>query len=222
VTKLDTLVEETLARELSAAFPEIPVFGEETGVDFSAKTYFLIDPIDGTENFIRGLPFCSHSIALIDRGEPVVALIKNIATKDIYRAAKGQGSEKNGQPICCSDRPFARSMILLEGQPSDTLQDVRQRVEERIFHLPSYAAACIDLAYVAEGKVEGRIRLNGTGQEWDYAAGALLVQEAGGVVRNIDSDTYNFRNLDFIAASPSVYGDIAQIVSQAIGHAAQP
>jgi myo-inositol-1(or 4)-monophosphatase len=96
VTELDRSTEQFLAERLHKLYPEIEFFGEESGGNDKASQFWLVDPIDGTGNFIRGLPFCTTMIALIQEGQPVFSVIYNFMTKEIYSAEKGKGATLNG------------------------------------------------------------------------------------------------------------------------------
>lgn len=208
VTALDVTVEEALKEELATVVPDAGFYGEETTHDELASISWLIDPIDGTDAFIRGIPLCSTLVALLEHGQVTLGVVYNFATDEFYHAIRGHGAYVNGNPIHVSTRPFEQSTVVLESR-TDSRNDFAyakslvtlmsaSRIAQRV--LFGY-----DLALVAHGKVEGVICHEPYEQIWDIAPGALLIAEAGGVVRNLHQDTYDPGNLNLIAATHEVY-----------------
>ncbi len=208
VTVLDVAVEEALKEELATVVPGVGFYGEETAHEKLTSTSWLIDPIDGTEAFIRGIPLCSTLVALLEHGQITLGVIYNFTTDEFYHAIRGHGAYVNGNPIRVSQRSFAQSTVVFESR-TDSHNDFAyakrlaavmpaSRVAQRV--LFGY-----DLALVAQGKVEGVICKEPYEQIWDLAPGTLLIEEAGGIVRNLNHDAYDPGNLNVIAATPEVY-----------------
>jgi len=208
VTELDVAVEEALKEELKTVVPGAGFYGEETTRDGLASISWLIDPIDGTDAFIRGIPLCSTQVALLEHGQITLGVIDNFTTDEFYHAIRGHGAYMNGNPIRVSQRSFEQSTIVFESR-TDSRNDFAyakrlatvmsaSRVAQRV--LFGYY-----LALIAHGKVEGVICKEPYEQIWDIAPGSLLIEEAGGIVRNLNHDTYDPGNLDVIAATPEVY-----------------
>jgi myo-inositol-1(or 4)-monophosphatase len=214
VTAMDVMVEERLKRALAEYDPSIPFSGEEGGADFEQKTFWLVDPIDGTEPFARGMPFATNMIALIDNGEPVLGIIHNIALGDYYLAIKGHGATRDGHPIKVSDRPMSRAFIAMGSADSGGLHD---KIRVRIAGMQKMVIG-YELTQVACGAIEARISWHSKAKPWDYAPGALLVTEAGGRIGNIGSDGYDFRNLDIVASNAVIFDELTRIVED---HAAR-
>ena len=215
VTEMDLIVEERLRQALAKFDKGIGFGGEETGVDFDQQTFWLADPIDGTEPFIRGMPFATNMIALIHDGEPVMSVINNFAVSEYYLAIKGEGATCNGHAIRVSDRQPDRAWlaygVAAERQDAHGLYDELHTI---VTALRRFCGAGYDYSQVARGSIEGRLAYHGHGHEWDFAPGALLVQEAGGRVANIGSDTYDYRNFDFIAANPVIFDDLMAFMNK--------
>ena len=208
VTELDRKTEQFLKDRLSAAHPDIEFFGEEFGGNNAAERFWLVDPIDSTGTFIRGLPFSTTMIALIQEGEAAFSIIYNFVTKEMYSATKGEGATLNGTPIHVSDRPLKQSNVYLETNRRKE-ENVKRflKITEK-YGLHDTHAAGFQFCQVAAGRMEAYICFDGFGEDWDYAPGALLVKEAGGIVTNIGSDDYDYRNHNFIAGSKLVYEDL--------------
>lgn len=212
VTDMDTMVEARLRDALHSFAPDIPFCGEESGADFKHPTYWLVDPIDGTEPFIRGLPFATNMVALIDNNQPVLGVIFNFSLNQYYLAIKGQGATRNGHTIRVSDRPLHRSFVSLGGSNRSVIEAAnlydRFRYELGVNAIIKLAATGAEMTQVAAGQTEGRVLYKGRAKPWDFAPGALLIAEAGGRVANIGSDTYDVRNTDVIATNAAIFDDV--------------
>jgi myo-inositol-1(or 4)-monophosphatase len=214
VTALDLQVEKRLKEICHEIDPAIGFSGEETGVDLTQKTFWLVDPIDGTESFIRGLPFSTNMIALIHNDEPIMSIIYNFVTDEYYLAIKGQGATRNGHPIHVSDRPLNRAYITL---------NVGMRLPEGFAYAlrrvsggqPRYNASGAEASYIANGAVDGIIVVGVKGP-WDHAPGALLMQEAGARIENLFSDTYNYRDFRYVAANPVIFDELKKVAEAAV------
>lgn len=215
VTAMDMFAESEIAAALRKLDPAIPFSGEETGVDFSKQTFWLVDPIDGTEQFMRGLPFATNMISLIDNGEPVFGAVYNFNFGDYYVAIKGHGATRNGHPIHVSDRKPDRAWVTYStalGEPGTA--GFADKLDGKIHSVRRYGSAGYDYSMVASGALEARIVFNGHGHEWDFAPGTLIVQEAGGRVANIGSDKYDYHNYNHIAAGPATFDTLMRLMTE--------
>jgi len=197
VTSADLAVNHILHARLSAAFPEDGWLSEETA-DNEARLHkqrvWIVDPIDGTRSFVRGLPEFCLSAALVENGLPIVAAIFNPATGEFFSAIRGRGiraeriSESGQPPFACSERPLAlvNPWELRVGRFVDLEPHVRCRPIGSI----AYA-----LALVAAGQADAVITLDG-GNEWDVAAGVLLVEESGGRAMTAAGHPVTFNRTD--------------------------
>lgn len=205
VTELDRKIERNLARALGAFDSGIGIRGEEFGGE-TRDTTWLVDPIDGTAHFIRGLPFCTTMVALVEENEVVMSVIHDIANNDTYWATKGHGAYRNGKEIKVSDRPLRQGFISYE---SKTREDIGLELGKRTTRIVTVNSGW-EFAKVASGQIEGRICIDPYGKDWDFAPGSLLVSEAGGVVRNVGSDTYDYRNHDFLAVNQVIFEELTR------------
>ncbi len=210
VTQLDKELETLLRDELQQFDPAIGLEGEEHGKQGNNDTFWLIDPIDGTESFVRGLPFVRNMITLIDGGEPVFALIYKPISDELYTAHAGGGTLMNGQPQRVSNRPLSRAWIELSVPLQETsVFPLVQAVRNVTNGYRTYG----DFTYVASGKVDGLLVYKSGGGPWDYAPRALLVREAGGRVANLGSTTYDYRNSNMLATNPVIFDDLMNVIS---------
>ena len=207
-TQIDLDIEAFLQKNLQSMFPNIPFVGEELGGDISANKFWLVDPIDGTANYVRGTVGCTTMLSLIDNGQVEMAIIYDFTKDKMYWAAKNVGSYCNNEKLQVSQRTWNHSSIMFETKNEDFMQFVLKELKSRLDF--KYSCAGYEYILVATGKVEGRVSLDPYGAIWDYAPGSLLVEEAGGVVRNIQSDLYDYKNLNHIVCNKEVYLNLVE------------
>ena len=211
VTELDRKVEDILRKELTDFDGSIGFEGEESGSQGSRKTFWLVDPIDGTDSFVRGLPTFRNMATLIDDGQPIFTVVFKPVTDEIYVAAKGEGAFRNGVRIKVSDRPMERARLEIHSPGSN--HDVWAVIEKLARQINAVRISG-DFISVAEGKMDGLlVYKNAGGSSWDFAPRSLLISEAGGVVRNLGSDSYDYRRNDMLAANPVIFGQVMKIVT---------
>lgn len=206
VTQVDTDIQSFLARELESRFPAIQFLGEEEGLHaMSGDTYWILDPIDGTTNLIHDYQHSVVSLGLYEKGEITLGVVYDPFREDVYHAQKGKGSFLNGRPIHVSAADCLRETIISIGtSPYDreladaNFQRIR-RVFDRAQDIRRTGTAALDLAYVACGRTGGFFepRLS----PWDFAAGMLLVQEAGGKVTDFEGEPLGFLKRGSVVAS---------------------
>ena len=206
VSEVD-LRSEAVIREVLAA-SELPVFGEEAGGERSA-TGWIVDPLDGTTNFLRGVYAVGVSVALVADGRPVVGAVGAPLLDEVFTAVEGAGAFRNGERITVSGRP-ADEALIATGMPFRRKDEfasylpVMQGVFEQFEDLRRIGAASLDLAWTAAGVLDGYFEL--FLGPWDVAAGALLVREAGGVVTDWSGDADAWLDSGcIVAASPNVH-----------------
>lgn len=209
VTRLDYEIEERLAKELSALDGSVSFVGEEYGGDRGAQRFWLCDPIDGTGNYVRGIPVCSTMLARIENGKVAFSVIYDFVNDDMYHAVKGGGAFRNGEPLSVSGRAYTGAYIYYESNLDLPGNLERYHTIRKKTAILKTMSAGYELAMVASGKVEARICKDPYGKDYDFAPGTLLVAEAGGVVKNIGSDSYDYTNLNFIAATSAFYEEIS-------------
>lgn len=212
-TQMDVDVEEHLIKHLTQFVPEASVLAEESGSrgQQEAHLQWVIDPIDGTTNFVFGIPYFCISIALTENHKPIMSFLYVPVTQELFYAAKGEGAYLNGQRIVCG-RPEGMSIdkaLLLVGFPRSK-NAAYHRVLEAIsqLSLKSYAfrhfgAIALDLAYVAAGFADALFFEDLSW--WDVAAGLLLIEEAGGVVTTYDGGKIGPEFQSFVAANKTLH-----------------
>ncbi|MDP1654959.1 MAG: inositol monophosphatase family protein [Hylemonella sp.] len=221
VTEVDHASEATIIETLLTAYPGHGILGEETGSTHGAQDsefVWIIDPLDGTTNFIHGFPVYCVSIALAVRGKVEQAVIYDPSRNDLFTATKGRGAYMNDRRIRVSKRTQLKECLISTGFPfrkGDNfpaylamMSDVMQRTAG----LRRPGAAALDLAYVAAGFTDGFFE---TGlQPWDVAAGSLLVTEAGGLVGNFTGDSDFLDQKECLAGNPRIYGQLVPLLNK--------
>jgi myo-inositol-1(or 4)-monophosphatase len=194
VSNADRKAEETLRDELMHARPAYGWLGEETGEDpgRDGMHRWIVDPLDGTTNFLHGLPHWAISVALERKGELTAGVIFDPVKDEIFVAEKGGGAYLNDRRLRVSARRDMSEMLFATGVPFMGSRNLPRTLKDLAHLMPRCAgvrrlgSASLDLAYVAAGRYDGFWE-RGI-QAWDMAAGVLIVREAGGIVRDIDSD----------------------------------
>lgn len=185
-SEVDREAEATIVRELRRAYPDHAILGEETGASGKAGARFTwaVDPLDGTHNYLRGIPHFGVSIAQLDRGEPVHAVILDPIRNEIFSASKGDGAFLNDRRIRIGKRESLDGALLATGFPYrerahlDAQLGMTHALLQRAEDIRRTGSAALDLAWTALGRLDGYFE---TGLKvWDMAAGCLLVREAGG------------------------------------------
>ncbi|HEY1331321.1 MAG TPA: inositol monophosphatase family protein [Actinomycetota bacterium] len=211
VTAVDRESEETVRAALERATPGIPVLGEEGGGG-GGDTYWAVDPLDGTTNFLLGFPVVGVSIALVSGGRPAAAAVRAPLLGLAFTAAREQGAWSGERRLAVSGRPASRAVVAT-GFPFRAKQRLPRylramtSVLERVEDLRRPGAASLDLAWVAAGVFDGFFELGLA--VWDVAAGALLVEEAGGIVTDWDGGP-GYLGGNILAGSPATHRVLAE------------
>lgn len=210
VTKLDKEVEKRIRDALSTFDSSVGFVGEEFGQEGDKHTFWLIDPIDGTESFIRGLPACRNMVTLMDNEQPVMALIYRFVTDQLCEARKGKGAFLNGERLHVSDRPLARAWL----EASLPIDDPSARALflEIRKHIHGYSIRR-EFTEIATGQLDGIVAYKSGGGPWDYVPRALLITEAGGKATNVGSDTFDYRIPNVVAANPVIFDQLRKIIA---------
>ena len=218
VSRADIAAEAIIREELTEARPNYGWVGEESepveGKDPTRR--WIVDPLDGTTNFLHGMPHWAVSIALEHKGEIVSAVIFDPAKDEMFFAEKGQGAQLNDTRLRVSGRRKMIESVFATGLPWGGRSELPETMRDLGRLLPACAgvrrwgAAALDLAYVAAGRYEGYWErgLN----VWDIAAGILIVREAGGLVEALEPGENPLTSQSLVAANADIFGTFADIV----------
>ena len=221
VTEVDHASEKIIIETLLTAYPGHGILAEESGKEYGAKDsefVWIIDPLDGTTNFIHGFPVYCISIALAVKGKVEQAVIYDPTRNDLFTATKGRGAFLNERRIRVSKRTRLGECLVSTGfpfRPGDdfkTYMAMLGDVMQRTAAVRRPGAAALDLAYVAAGFSDAFFE---TGlSSWDVAAGSLLVTEAGGLIGNFTGEADFMDQKECLAGTPRIYGQMVQILGK--------
>jgi myo-inositol-1(or 4)-monophosphatase len=221
VSAADRRAEETLFAELSKARPGYGFIGEEGGARAGAdKTHtWIVDPLDGTTNFLHGIPQFAISIALSREGNVVAGLVYNPATDEMFIAERGKGAFLNEQRIRVAARKHLSDSVIACGLPHIGRGDIKlaaretNLMQEQVAGLRRFGSAALDLAWVAAGRLDGYWERNLS--PWDMAAGMILVREAGGYVSDCDGGGDPLVKGDIAAGNEAIHKEILRVLKAA-------
>jgi myo-inositol-1(or 4)-monophosphatase len=235
VTEVDHAVEADIIQTLQMSFPQHAILAEESGRtgDANATHEWIIDPIDGTTNFIHGLPHYAIAIALRVEGMVTQACVFAPATNDLYTASKGDGAFLNSRRLRVSKRLRLNDALLSASFARDEFSNhpallrVLSDLSVHTAGVRRLGSSVLDLAYVASGRLDGCFSIGL--KPWDMACGQLLVTEAGGLFSDLSGEGNYFENSSVVAGAPKIFAPLlAQLApvaaarNQALGLASPP
>jgi myo-inositol-1(or 4)-monophosphatase len=216
VTAVDKAAEAAIINVISTEKPNDGILAEEGGGSASDGRYWIIDPLDGTVNFVHSIPQVAVSVALWEGDRALVGVVVDVLRGEVFAAQSGMGATLNGQKITVSDRSDLSRCVVGTGFPYDhdihaeALSVVVREVLREVNGLRRFGSAALDLAWVAAGRFDAYWELGIA--PWDGAAGMLLVREAGGMVTDPwGTDTDPFKPL-VIASNAVIHEDIRSII----------
>lgn len=231
VTEVDKGSERLIKKLVMTHFPHHSFLGEEgvePGPEASAKALadmrdeeylWIVDPIDGTTNFVHGFPFFCVSIALAHKGEVIVGVVYDPIKDELFVAEKGKGAYVHGKRMSVSAEETLRGSLVATGLPADhqyalpvNLKGI-QAIAPQVRNLRIAGSAALHMAYVAAGRLSGfwEIGLN----SWDLAAGSLLIQESGGVVTDTNGKPYDLSVRNVLASNGRIQDELTQALEAA-------
>ncbi len=210
VTEVDRRCEALIMGLIRDRFPDHHIMSEETDNDGLLPGYtWVIDPLDGTTNFIHGFPFVAVSIAVCKDKKPVLGLVLDPIRNELFSAVEGGGAFLNGRPIRLRAGVSLEKSLLATGFPFrilnylDDYLNAFRRISPKVSGIRRAGAAALDLAYLGAGRVDGFWEIGL--KAWDIAAGALIVQEAGGRISDFRGEENHLQNGNVVAGTPAVY-----------------
>jgi myo-inositol-1(or 4)-monophosphatase len=221
VTEVDQAAERAIIDVLKAAYPDHAFLAEESGASANLhdenENVWIIDPLDGTTNFIHGFPQYCVSIALQQRGQITQAVVYDPTRNDLFTASKGAGAFLNEKRIRVTKRDKLADSLIGTGFPYTDLTALDEYLKmfrimtEKTAGLRRPGAAALDLAYVAAGRLDGFFEKKL--KPWDIAAGSLLITEAGGIVGTFGGDSDYLYKGDVIAGNPKVFSQMLGLLT---------
>ena len=218
VTEADTEAEHAIIETIASAFPDHSILAEESGLQKeSSPLQWIIDPLDGTTNFVHGLSLYAVSIAFAVEGEVVFGIVLSPPAEELFMAVSGEGATLNGRPVSVSSESALSESLLVTGFPYSIEEDFKPISERFIKCLKAaqgvrrLGSAALDLCYVACGRFTGFWEQNI--QPWDTAAGFLLVQEAGGRVTDYSDQPYTIGKREILATNGMIHQEMLSLLS---------
>ena len=219
VTRGDRMAEALIARMLRERFPDHGILAEEGTSHAGAEYRWIIDPIDGTTNFVHGVPLFAVSIALEQRQELVAGVIYHPSVDELFGAERGGGAflrrREHQEPLKVSEISEVTHSMVATGQPHDVEETGRNVAQiERLAHTASVritGSAALHLAYVAAGRLEAFWEPGLS--PWDYAAGALLVMEAGGRISDMQGGAFHLDCHDVLATNGRIHDEMVRLLA---------
>jgi myo-inositol-1(or 4)-monophosphatase len=217
VTDADTASEALILSELRSRFPDHAILAEESGASGHGRHVWYVDPLDGTTNYAHGVPHFCVSLAVAGPADGGFALLAGVVfdplRDECFTAARGEGAFVNGRRLKASEVSSLGCALLCTGFPYELHQAPEAplglfvRIAQRAQGMRRMGSAALDIAYVAAGRFDGFFEFGL--KPWDTAAGALLIAEAGGVMRRIDGAPYEPRFGDVLAAGPALVASLS-------------
>ena len=218
MTEADLASEAAITAALAEDTPDIPIMAEETAASHAtvAERLWIVDPLDGTTNFAHGFPFFAVSIALLDRGKPLVGVVYVPLLDELFFAVSGCGARLNNKTISVTTTSRLIEALVGTGFPYQveaTLPTVMRQMQTllpRVRDLRRAGAAALDLAYVACGRLDAFYEMDL--QPWDTAAGWLLVQEAGGMVSTFAGGSFSPSSPEILASNGILHPQLLPLI----------
>jgi myo-inositol-1(or 4)-monophosphatase len=212
VTRVDKESEEIIINVIRHRYPDHSFLAEESVKESTGEYRWIIDPLDGTTNYIHGFPVFSISVALEHQGDIITGVVLDPTRNELFTATKGKGVFLNGKPVYISDITDLASGLISTGFPfrrKDMIEEylyVFRSIFDKVSDLRRAGSAAIDLAYLAAGRCDGFFEI-GLGA-WDIAAGSLLVKEAGGIVTDFGGGHNYLATGNIVAGTPVTHEKI--------------
>jgi myo-inositol-1(or 4)-monophosphatase len=217
VTEVDHAAEEAIIEIIREAYPEHAILAEESGAIGESEHEWIIDPLDGTTNFIHGLPQYAVSIAYAEAGVMQHAVVFDPTRNELFTASRGRGAFLNDRRIRVTKRIRLAEALIGTGFPyrvfdhADEYLAIFREVTEKSAGVRRPGSAALDLSYVACGRYDAFFELGLA--PWDFAAGTLMIQEAGGLVSDFAGDSNYFETGNIVAGNPKVFAQLLQIIN---------
>lgn len=220
VTKVDKLAEQEIIQTIRRSYPKHSFLGEESGLHFEDEKFcWIIDPLDGTKNYIHGLPHFAVSIALTIHQVLEVGVVYDPIRQELFTAAKGKGAHLNNRRIRVANcTKLEKALLLSTDLPFRAAEHEKTYLEtfEHLFHHASgirfNGSAALDLAYIAAGRGDASLGLNL--KSWDLAAGVLLIQEAGGIVSDFEGKNNYLESGNIFTANSKLHQTLLKLIQE--------
>lgn len=218
VTDADRAAQDLIKKEVLLKYPDHGILGEEDlSISGSSGYQWIVDPLDGTTNYAHHFPIFSVSLAVVCEDHTLCGVVYNPVSGEIFKAASGEGASLNSLPIRVSENDSLNDSLLGTGFP----YNIRETTENNLDHFSNFAvraqgirrcgSAALDLCFVACGRLDGFWELNL--KQWDIAAGALMVREAGGSTTDFEGRELNLDGSKVLASNGRIHGEMMEVLN---------
>ncbi|HVY66531.1 MAG TPA: inositol monophosphatase family protein [Gammaproteobacteria bacterium] len=218
VTQVDQAAEAAIIEVIRDHHPDHAILAEESGASGEHEYQWIIDPLDGTTNYVHGFPVFSVSIAVAHRGEIEHGVVYDPLRQEIFTASRGQGAQLDGRRIRVSKRTSLQQSLIATGFPYranlqylDRYMQMLRAVMLETAGVRRPGSAALDLCYVAAGRVDAFFEFGLS--KWDTAAGALMIREAGGRISDFHGTDGYFESGNVVAGNPKIYAALSKLVA---------
>lgn len=217
VTEIDKKAEEIIVEKIKTHFPSHGILGEEETKENLERDYiWIIDPLDGTHNYIRNIDIFGVSIGLVYKGKFILGVIYMPQEDELYVGEKDNGAYKNGKKISVSLRKNLKECSIsfdssIRYAPSRMLKDL-DKLAKNVFNIRMFGSSARTLSYIAEGKLDAAIEYND--KPWDFAAGVCLIEEAGGKFTDLEGNLPTYKTIGYITANPIIHKKIKSLIGK--------
>ncbi|MCM8799575.1 MAG: inositol monophosphatase [Candidatus Omnitrophica bacterium] len=214
VTNIDLGAEKIIKEALIENFPQENIISEENPIRKKSEFSWIIDPLDGTHNFIHNIDIFGVSIALAFRENVILGVIYIPKDDELYFALKGKGAYKNGKRIYVSERNIEQATLIFDSsihyQKKKMLKDLKI-LSDAVFNIRMFGSTVRSLSFIAEGKAEAEVEYND--KVWDFSAGLILVEEAGGKATDLKGSPWNIYSKGYIASNLKIHERILVLIN---------
>lgn len=222
VSQVDVAAEQIIIETIRELYPSHGIIGEETGEQAGDETVWIIDPLDGTTNYLHGFPMYAVSIGIQIKGRMSVGVVYDPSKQELFTAIRGGGAQLDGHKIRVNAKQKLAGSLIGTGFPyreNDRWMDVYLNQFRAVMQVAADCrrpgAAALDLSYLAAGRLDGFWEFGL--QPWDIAAGALILREAGGIISSLTDDGDYMETGNIIAGAPKVHAELEQLLRPFLG-----
>jgi myo-inositol-1(or 4)-monophosphatase len=214
VSDVDLKAEERIVKMIRREFPQDSILSEENTYKLSNSDFkWIIDPLDGTHNYIKGIDIFGVSIAFALGEEILAGVIYLPISDELYLAIRNKGAYKNGRRISVSKRNLSQATLIYDSSiryRKEEMLSCLDKLADKVFNIRMFGSTVRSLSYIAEGKVDLEIEFND--KVWDFASGLLLVEEAKGKVTDLKGNRWNLNTKGYIASNRVIHKDVLRLI----------
>jgi len=217
VTEVDLAAEDAIVKKIKRKYPGDDILSEENSYPEDSEFTWIIDPLDGTHNFSRGIPLFGTSVAVARGDEVVLGVIYIPVPSEFYTAEKGKGAYRNSKRIRVSENTLNRAMMIFDSRVKygEVLESMG-KVAAGVFNVRMFGSSARALTYIADGRAD--LEVEHHDKPWDFAAGLLLVEEAGGKVSDFQGGGWSPKTTEYVASNGRIHDEVLELLRGEAGN----